>query len=161
MSTIFTILADGEVHWEKLLPFLVFFVLWALGQLSSAGKKKSPQAPTAPRPPQPVAPPPPLIPRAATPRAIPPRVLSLPARGQAQKRRAVRRSPPLPPKPLAPAAPPPVVEIVEPAPTTSAAVAQRPRPILRLRPNDLRSQFILTEILKPPLALRPRDGGAN
>ena len=66
--------------------------------------------------------------------------------------------PPPPPRPAV-AQPPPSARPASPAPAprrgarlpaaTAPAVAQW------MRPETLRSQFILTEILKPPLALRP------
>jgi len=67
-----------------------------------------------------------------------------------------REAPELPPLPSAPRPidAPPTSREKAPAATANAAALSR-----WLTPETLRSQFILTEILQPPLALRELGGG--
>lgn len=151
MSRIFSIVADGEVHWDKLIPILIFGAIWLLGQVLSTRKKSNSRSKLFVSPPVPQ--PPPVARSSVSPMGA----IAVTSRLQPQKGRRARRVPPLPPK-AAPAAPQPYIILeAEPAPTTSVVVTQYQRPNLRLRAHDLRSQFILTEILKPPVALRTSD----
>jgi hypothetical protein len=119
-------------------------------------------------PPRPPAAPPPVPQGPATRIPLPPPDLGKPAQrsGPQRQRQPVRTGPgrgrqPAPVvarPPVAPvqtvqaslsAPPPPPPMVKRPAPAVDAAVIRR-----WLRPGTLRSQYILTEIFQPPLALR-------
>jgi hypothetical protein len=75
---------------------------------------------------------------------------------QKQQRRAPAAVPPSLPVQLAPTDTPGVLESEIGQGTAPASPSRRHAvtPLLRLTPTTLRQQFILTELLQPPLALR-------
>ena len=155
----------------KIVIGVIVFIFWGIGALASALKNKSQQAPLprvanpppieltpnmeiAPRRPV-MARPPPLRPGArpvtSPPRRAVPRLVTAPAMQPVQQR--------LSPPPLA-AAPAPVARavITNPAPpTTTARVSPASLLANKLRPESLRTQWLLTEVLAKPLALREID----
>ena len=171
MTSIHPILAsddyDGMI---KLIGGVIVLIVWGVGAMVSTIKKAQAQAQTRqkqarapyaiPLPAQrtvagqarPASLPPPL------PMALPP--LSTLGGAQATRQRAVRQAPPAAKQARA-AAPParPVARI--PSPPPKPAVAPRPATpdtiAGLLRPTTVRAQFILAEVLQPPLALRTKQ----
>jgi hypothetical protein len=157
------ILADDQtMRWDKFFPIAIIVVIWIVGALMNQTKqirRGSAAAPPPPPPPSPQRqaprPPSPPMPIAAAQAAILAQMLSKPLAPPAPKsRRAPKR--PIPPKPVA--APAPVVAAV--MATPSPRIEPRPTSV-RLQPSALRTRFILTEILRPPLALRQPDHFAD
>jgi len=170
------ILADNDENFGKLILFAIILVIWAIRAIanvakSSGQKKPSPPPmpaarPVAPRVPSPIQPrPKPLVAARAKP--------VLAARQAAKPIKAVvpaagRRLPPLPSlvRPTAPA--PPGAPVARPAAVAAPAPAPIRQPIPATAPprvgivrwadrQTVRSQFILSEALQPPLALRTRS----
>lgn len=158
MSVTLHILASDDSAIYKLAPFVIILIIWGLGALASiANKSKSKQRQT------PVAPPPPIpVPKAmnrtapraariAVPRqAVPP----LPAiAGKAAGGKKPARMPAAPPLPQASApAPAPASR-----PAISRSAGSSSRSITGwLRPQTVRSQFALSEILGKPVTLKDR-----
>lgn len=181
MTAIAYILADSNGF--KLIGFVLLLIIWGIGSLVSAANKAKEQAKrrqmllrmqgqTPPSPPQPpVQPPqtrgaqPAAQMRVASATALPPLAhIARPA--AAPVNRPVHARPAAAVRP--PQAAPPAARIAmpaqpEPAPVRPAAAAPFPSratapAIARwLKPQTLRTQYILTEILQPPLGLRPRQ----
>lgn len=158
MSLAFYILAAEEDAIYKLVPFLIILVIWALGAIASAINKSKPKqrqtplAPPPPIPPQKVMnrPAPPVAQIAVARQGLPP--LPTIARKAARGKKVVRTPGP-PPLPQAPAAAPAPVS----RPAVSRSVAPSTGSIAAwLRPQTVRSQFALSEILGKPVALKDR-----
>ena len=170
MAPTHSILASDDETLIKFIGVVVVLIIWGISSLLSAFGKARQKAlknqqqnrasipPTTQRPPvRPAVSPrrpaalPPLAPRTAAP--LPPlRTLASPPR---QVRPAVAKTAPRPsPKTLIPAPPQapatPAMRSPSKAPVVSSAVASL------LRPKTVRAQFILAEVLQPPLALRTR-----
>ena len=153
----------------KLIPFVIFLIIWGLGSLASVVNKAKEEAKRReamsrmargqmpPSPQRPIA--------AAAPRRVasmaplPPlshiaRPAAAPARRAAQVRPAPQPQPMAPavhkPAPAARPEPPPARP-----PATASTRATAPAIRRWLNPATLRSQYILTEVLQPPLGLRP------
>lgn len=174
------ILADSNGF--KLIGFVLLLIIWGIGSLVSAANKAKEQAkrrqmllrtqgqmpPSPPRPPV-QAPQRRVASAAAQMRvapgaALPPlahiaRPVPTPAKHPVHARPAAVR----PPQPAPPAAR--IAAPLQPEPASVRPSAAAPSPsratapaIARwLKPQTLRSQYILTEILQPPLGLRPRQ----
>jgi len=149
------ILASSDEAIFKLVVLVIVLIVWGIGALASSlkGLKKQPSRrppPLASAPPQsvmmiprlstsiaPQAPLPPLSSRAITPasRRLGPKAIPVAPALRAQR---------------APAAPPPSRPAPAPARPALGQLA------MWLRPSTIRSQFVLSEILGKPLALRDR-----
>jgi hypothetical protein len=175
---------DGEGGWIKLLFGALVFLFWAISAIATWLNKKHEEARRqrlrdqlnhgVPEPgvrPAParervgvrLPPPPPASMHPPMPKRFPQRAPK-PPRQPAKRARAV----PVPPPPLpalqevtgATTLPVTATEIAA-TPSRSAAAAARATTVSAasiahwLRPQTLHQQFILTEILQPPLALRP------
>ena len=156
MSLAFYILASEDDAIYKLVPFLIILVIWALGAIASAiNKSKAKQRPT------PLALPPAIPPQKVmnrpAPRVAQPRqsAASTPRgrRGKPAAERSFLERPLLPPLPQRSApAPAPVAR-----PAVSRPVAPSTGSIAALlRPQTVRSQFALSEIIGKPVALKDR-----
>jgi hypothetical protein len=175
-------LADSDGDIGKLVVGVIALIIWGVSALASSAKKRQEQQrrrqvferiargsaapPTRPVPARPGMRP---KPAAATTHSLPPqaaRVMSPPPPGarRGKSKKQPRQSPvqPLPP----PLPEPAIVAAATIAPAlslTRPAAAKAPvvdaRALSRwLTPATLRSQFMLTEVLQPPLALRePRE----
>lgn len=150
--------------YEKLIGLLIFAAIWGISALASwINKQKKQQEdggqrqgiaqrfPEVRRPPD-IALPRPIAPRGAQ-RVAPP---VLPKVHPTARRHVAR--------PAAVATPPPIVQSVAPAmelrdkPKRPQATSATAVTIAAwLRPHTMRQQFLLTEILQPPLALRDRQ----
>ena len=156
MASLPSILASDDYEGMiKLIGGVIVLIVWAVGAMASTIKKaqaksRQKQAPFAPplpaqrtvaAPARPASRPPPL------PMALPP--LSTLARSQPPKRPATQ-----PPPPAAPAKV--IARVAEPAikPARAARAVSRDPIAGLLRPTTVRAQFILAEVLQPPLALR-------
>ncbi len=151
------ILADNEVIPIKLIFGVFMFILWGIGKLSMALKSRQQSAQTT-------------LSREVLPLNIVPRIEVIPASPRPvmlpRPPRLITMPPPLPPAPvLKKPKPVPAVPFV---PTSVTAVPARevspkspnasPSPAAQLakllRPQSLRTQWLLTEVLAKPLALR-------
>ncbi len=178
------ILAETEIDLPKIIFGLIFFIIWALSAFVSWLNKKQQEAkrraaqardrmlaqgsavlhrerPAPPRIAEGIAqrfpdvllpPAPPPIPQQRRP--VPPAPPPVRRAPKPQQRRAVI---PIPPTlPMAPVlATQPYVNITQPPPRRKASTVDAVAMRKWLTPATLRHQFILTEILQPPLALRP------
>jgi len=157
------ILADDD-NIGKIVGFVIIAVIWGIGALSSVLKKatKTATRPTAYRPVvgPPIAPKAqaiqparraaPVPQRKATPVRRPSPVPAAAVQQRPQAAPVARRQPPAAPSPIM--APVVVRHVVG---TANSAAIRR-----WLQPDSLRKQFILTELLQPPIGLRaPRDLG--
>jgi hypothetical protein len=161
--------ASDDSELTKVIIGAVFFLFWVLSSIASAISKKNEEAKrkrardaiaagTSLPPPLPGAR------QQAVRRKVQQRVPAVrqppPAQRSPQQRRIVAKSPRPAPQPVAaPVVPVPPVKPAEPIPPlTVARKIVRPTTATALRnwlqPATLRHQFILTEILQPPLALR-------
>jgi hypothetical protein len=181
------ILADGDVDWAKLIPFAVIGVIWILRLVVSVSKQSNRSQRSTLAPPRPVSRgvlnlPPSVQPLRQPPSSRPspaPRAAGKPRVGvsavsrQSNAIRQVlagtptgaagrRREPTLPPRrqPAAQAIRKSTSEPSGISSTRSVPLIDGPSLTRRLRPALLRYQFILTEILRPPLALREDDDDA-
>jgi len=135
---------------------VLFWVLKAAAGSVSAVKAKQQQR-------NPVAPPlPPVTARTKPPTtAIPFAAARQQGRAKAVAKQPARR--PITPPPLPTAAranpsaallPPPLVPVAPDATTARRAISRAAETAQLIRPGSLRAQFILTELLQPPIALR-------
>jgi hypothetical protein len=164
MSSLPPILASDDYEGMiKLIGFVIVLIIWAVGAMVSTIRKaqakarqKQARAPVAPPLPaqRPIAGP-------ARPPAIPPRIpMALPplptlARAQPPARAAARPKPAVPVQRTSAPAPPPVALPRPKAAPVSPAVASSSIAGL-FGPTTVRAQFILAEVLQPPLALRTK-----
>ena len=167
------LLANGDTN--PIVPIVVigiFMLIWgsaAIAGIKAAAKKHHtpprPQPPRLPPTRATVRTPPPLpgIPRPFPPRPLPRSPLSASGAPLPPLRTKTRGQPmKAPPLPLPAAKPAPRTRQVgtNPTPTTRPAAPAPTQPSTRskiatwLTPQTLRSQFILTEALRPPAALR-------
>jgi len=184
MQAMTTILADGDAS-GKLVILLIGLAVWGITSLGSMLKKatQQPKAPVRRNVPTP----PPMPARAPVRKpqqsAAASAALMNMANDLAQAKRAAhpRQQPPRPAPPRPPAPPPAPVAAAKKDPAVlavtprhragdkplAAAVSSRPRNSpgakaadLRrwLSPSSLRKQFILTELLQPPISMREGKG---
>jgi len=164
MTAAWLILADSVGL--KLVPFVIFLIIWGLGSLASVVNKAKEEAKrrealsrmargtAVTSPPRPIASAAPR--RVASTASLPPlshiaRPAAAPARRAAQVRPAPQPQPAArKPAPAARPEPPPARPV-----TTASTRATAPAIRRWLNPATLRSQYILTELLQPPLGLRP------
>jgi hypothetical protein len=175
------ILGAGDNDYGKIFAGIIFLIIWGISAVVSKVNKQQQEArrrlqeqnplPTYTPPPPPrqrriaeglaerfpevMMPPMPQRPvpqRAAQPRVAPQRSLAKPKRST-RRQPAVAARPTPPPLPQQVAAPPPA-QVAPPVRRPAPASASAPTIARWLRPQTLRSQFILTEVLRPPLALR-------
>lgn len=160
---------DNDGGWVKVLFGVIFAIIWAVSALGTWLNKKHEEARRQrlreqlnqgmPEPQAPVRPPTVPVP---THRAPPAPQNRFPKRAPQKRGRAVTTPPPVPVLEEAiPATTSPVTATEISGTKTSGATlpAASAASLARwLRPETLRHQFILTEILQPPLALRePRE----
>jgi hypothetical protein len=105
-------------------------------------------------PPSPPSPPP-RIPQSQERRPVPPTPVRRPPKQPQSRRHVSVAPPPLPALFLESAPAQPYVNITQPAARAQAPTVDAKAVRHWLSPATLRHQFILTEILQPPLALRP------
>lgn len=150
---------DGSIY--RLAPVLIFFAIWAFGAVASAvnkAKVKQRGVPVnPPRPPVPTFPtvvngPAPPIPQVAASRLVLPPLPTL--AGTAVRAKTPARTPTPPPIPQSSA--PPVEPVSRPAMSRSAAASSSASFAAWLRPQTVRSQFALSQILGKPVALQDR-----
>jgi hypothetical protein len=164
---------------EKVIGFLVVAVIVGINAIIGVIKKRQEQkhrdqvrvqlessSRSTPAPPPPVRPMRAVIPPAQRPAQAPQRTPQVPARTPQMRQRAEQLAKQRAPQRVAPAPGPVPAEQEETrgvlpettaaqSPTTSTRVAVNARAISSwLRPSTLRQQFILTEVLQPPVALR-------
>ena len=155
------ILAVDDAIPVKAIFWIFMLIVWGISNVVKAIKKGTQARSSA------VAveePPLELTPKMELKPAVP-----APVRSQRIVRTAGKRPPPLPPGPVPRKKPKPAVRMLEdPPPSTVAVTATEPIPrrkvlekastaselALLLRPQSLRHQWLLTEILSKPLALR-------
>ncbi len=162
------LLAETEIP-LKLIIGVVFFLIWVISQVITAATKNK-NEPVIPPPPS-VPPQQPTSPPARVNRPVPPVQQKQNQRAKQQQRQqpaARRQQPPPLKKPHRREVAEPLVtltEVVETVAARSPIVQAQPkrksegpnnqeRLIAILRPANLRKDFILTEILRPPLSLR-------
>lgn len=176
MSHNFHILADGA-DYGKLIGFVVFAIIWGISGLASLAKKLAEQNANAQRKANegiqrqmmaaaPPARPPAIVRPALTRAAVPPTrqrpvvKVALPPPLAAQAGRARQIVAPAPPAsqstPLSVSAP--ATQPAMPGLPRSSAASRRVAQLLT--PAGLRQQFILTEIIQPPVSLREPSQGA-
>jgi hypothetical protein len=159
----FILASDDYDSMIKLIGGVIVLIIWGIGAMASTIKKaqaksrqKQVRAPFAPPLPaqRPIAGP-------ARPPAIPPRIpMALPplptlARAQPPARAAARPKAAIPvPRSSAPAPPPVAVPRPKAVPVSPAVASSSIAGLLR--PTTVRAQFILAEVLQPPLALRSK-----
>jgi hypothetical protein len=177
------ILGDGDVDWVKLIPFAVVGIIWILRLVASVSKQstRNQRSTIAPPPPisaasmnlpPPVQPPRQLAAKAGKPQRAPtkPRSIANAASRQSDAIRQMlaglptaaagrRREPALPKRsqPAAQAVAPGKEEVPRPSSAKAVCLVDGPSLARRMQPALLRYQFILTEVLRPPLALREDD----
>lgn len=128
------------------IPLVVIAVIWAITAAASSGSKKKKQPPTT------------RIPQKRPMAQKPPRLNNVqpPRKTLRPKKRPVMAPPPLPVETSVPtvsiaqAAPPAPPVSTRPTPSVASATAIHKW----LNPQTLRQQFILTELLQEPIALR-------
>ncbi|HSU65747.1 MAG TPA: hypothetical protein VLJ39_02645 [Tepidisphaeraceae bacterium] len=129
-------LASADEGLVKFGFFVLVLIIWGVSSLAKAAKSK----PTAPRPRVTQ----PLVPSTPQPANLPP----LPTIARQRKRKAVPPPPP-PARGISVAAAPSTPRASRPAPAGPA--------VARLfEGRTVRAQFILAEVLQPPLALRTK-----
>lgn len=142
-----------------IIVLLFFGGVWVLSQVLTALSNKKKQDQQQPRPPRPPRGEPPGVPRPQReprpprpPRSVPPPRQSMP---QSVSRRQQSQSgpPPLEQVTNLRAAVAPVYRAKESTETDGPTRRDRLKSILR--PRNLRKEFILTEILQPPISVRP------
>lgn len=179
------LLAASDDGTGKLIGFVILAIFWGIGALASAMKKAKQPAKTNVPPPLPTAAPPP-VPSQQQPQGlewarmkIPNRAMSRPTavaakpppppaqrkgkRNKSAQQAAKRAAPPPPPsQPMfaaAPTAVPPITAGAIGGAERAAAAASVGIRDLRasMTPAAMRKQFIVSELLQPPVALRDRD----
>ena len=150
---------DGSIY--RLAPVLIFFAIWAIGAVASAvNKAKVKQREVAVNPPLPPVPtlptvvndPAPRMPQVAASRLVMPPLPTL--AGKAARAKKPARTPTPPPIPQSSA--PPVEPVSRPAISRSADASSSATFAAWLRPQTVRSQFALSQILGKPVALQDR-----
>jgi hypothetical protein len=147
----FILAQDQGVSWDKMIPIVVIAAIWIIGGLLNQ-KKSPPRVPPQREAAPPVRLPPGVIaqqvvrlaPTPARPRRAPATKNARAAKQQATRRTAVAAAPVVPVAPVI-------------ASTSTPSRVEAPGLARRLRPGVLRKQFILTEILRPPVSMRQRD----
>lgn len=164
--------ASGEDPTVKIVIGAVVAVIWVLSQIFGAMTKKPDQSlpPSRPRPrPQPtVAPPTPMQQRTQMqPADVTQQARQRPPQlrqpSQQVPKQPARRQPPVRRQAVQPAVAPPSThrqpatarstEVVPPA--AAKGMPQRDMIDALLKPRNLRKAYVLTELLRPPVALRP------
>jgi len=158
MITTHSILASSDDGIFRLIVTVVVLIVWGITAMASTIKKaqaearkkqaRMPLAPGAPSTVMRAAPLPPLVPQTSM--ALPP--LPTLARKPSKPRAAIAKSVP---KAIPLAKPAALVTSAGVTPPVVSSVVQDAIPAL-LRPTTVRAQFILAEVLQPPLALRTR-----
>ena len=158
MITPDSILASSDDGVFRLIVTVIVLIVWGITAMASTIKKAQAEArkkqarmavaPGAARPVVRSSPLPPLLPQRSM--ALPPlpTLARKPSKPRAAIAKRVVKAIPLP-KPAA------LAKNVSGTPSVAAPVVQDAIPRL-LRPTTVRAQFILAEVLQPPLALRTR-----
>jgi hypothetical protein len=170
------ILADNDENFGKLILFAIIIVIWAVRAIANVAKSSGQKKPSPPPMPaarsvaQPV--PPPIQPRPRPPVAARAKPVVVARQAAKPIKAAVppsgRRLPPLPSLVRPPAPAQPGTQVARPAAVAAPARVPARQPVPAAAPprvgiarwadrQTVRSQFVLSEALQPPLALRTRS----